>query len=170
MRLRTRRHAKERLFVLAGLGIATAFCVGLEALREVRYEVHGNRFLLWNLMLAWIPLLLALLIYDRYRRGASLVRLAPALVLWLLFLPNAPYILTDFIHLAPRQRTPLWLAGLTLSAFGWTGLLLGFVSLYLVHAVARHRFGARAWYGVFGALALVSAGIYIGRFKRWNSG
>jgi len=60
--------------------------------------------------------------------------------------------------------------GVTLSAFGWTGLLLGFVSIYLMHAVARHRFGARAaWYGVFVVFGLVSAGIYLGRVMRWNS-
>ena len=58
------------------------------------------RFLIWNLFLAWIPLLLALLVYDRYRRGRPLLVLAPALVLWLLFLPNAPYIVTDFVHLS----------------------------------------------------------------------
>ena len=54
--------------------------------------------------------------------------------------------------------------------FAWTGMLLGFVSLYLVHAVVRHRFGAGAgWLGVFGVLALVSAGVFLGRVKRWNS-
>jgi uncharacterized membrane protein len=57
-----------------------------------------------------------------------------------------------------------------MSAFAWTGMLLGFVSLYLVHAVARHRFGAIVgWCGVLAALALVSAGVYLGRVKRWNS-
>jgi len=51
-----------------------------------------------------------------------------------------------------------------------TGMLLGFVSLYLMHAVARHRFGgAVGWLGVFAVLALVSAGVYLGRVKRWNS-
>ena len=96
--------------------------------------------------------------------------LAPAAALWLLFLPNAPYIVTDFIHLAPAWRSPLWLDGAILSAFAWTGILLGFVSLYLVHAVVRHRFGARSgWAAVLGALALTSAGVYLGRFLRWNS-
>ena len=170
MDLRTRRSPNERLVVLAGLGVASALCLGLELVREHRYGAYDFRFLIWNLILAWIPLLLALLVYDRYRRGRSLLVLAPALVLWLLFLPNAPYIVTDFVHLSAGSPAPLWLDGVEVSAFAWTGMLLGFVSLYLVHAVARHRLGAvPSWVGVLCVLALVSVGVYLGRVKRWNS-
>jgi uncharacterized membrane protein len=170
MDLRTRRSPNERLVVLAGLGVASALCLGLELVREHRYGAYDFRFLIWNLILAWIPLLLALLVYDRYRRGRSVLVLAPALVLWLLFLPNAPYIVTDFVHLSAGSPAPLWLDGVELSAFAWTGMLLGFVSLYLVHAVARHRLGAvPSWVGVLCVLALVSVGVYLGRVKRWNS-
>jgi uncharacterized membrane protein len=117
-----------------------------------------------------VPLVLALFVYDAYRRGRSLLWLAPALALWLLFLPNAPYIVTDFVHLSARTQAPLWFDGVELSAFAWTGMLLGFVSLYLVHAVLRDRFGAiAAWLVVLGVLALSSVGVYLGRVKRWNS-
>jgi len=168
--LRTRRHPNERLVVLAGLGVASALCVGLELVREHRYGAFDFRFLVWNLILAWIPLLLGLFVYDRYRRGGRLLALVPALALWLLFLPNAPYIVTDFVHLSAASPVPLWFDGVELSAFAWTGMLLGFVSLYLVHAVVRHRLGAPAgWLGVFAVLGLVSAGVYLGRVKRWNS-
>jgi uncharacterized membrane protein len=170
MRLRTRRSANERLVVLLALGAASIVCHGLELARERHFYALDFRFLVWNLILAWIPLLLALVVYDRYRRGAAILPLSPALALWLLFLPNAPYIVTDFVHLSASSPAPLWLDGVELSAFAWTGLLLGFVSLYLVHAVARHRFGPRpAWLGVLAVLALVSAGVYLGRVKRWNS-
>lgn len=156
--------------MLAGLGVASALCLALELYREHHYGAFGFRFLVWNLILAWIPLLFGLLVYDRYQRGSRLLMLAPALALWLLFLPNAPYIVTDFVHLSAASPSPLWLDGVELSAFAWTGMLLGFVSLYLVHAVARHRFGpAPSWAGVLGVLALVSVGVYLGRVKRWNS-
>jgi len=170
MDLRHRRSANERLVVLAGLGVASALCLGLELVREHRYGAYDFRFLIWNLILAWNPLLIALIVYDRYRRGRPLLLLAPALVLWLLFLPNAPYIVTDFVHLSAGSPAPLWLDGVEVSAFAWTGMLLGFVSLYLVHAVARHRLGAvPSWIGVLGVLALISVGVYLGRVKRWNS-
>ena len=167
--MRTRRFPNERLVVLVGLGGASVLCLALELAREHRYAADF-RFLVWNLILAWVPLILALVVYDRYRRGAPLVRLAPALALWLLFLPNAPYIVTDFVHLSARSPAPLWFDGVELSAFAWTGMLLGFVSLYLVHAVLRHRLSAPAgWCAVLCVLALASVGVYLGRVKRWNS-
>jgi uncharacterized membrane protein len=170
MGIRTRRFANERLVVLVALGVASALCLGLELVRERQFGAMDFRFLVWNLILAWIPMLLVLVVYDRYRRGTALIRLAPFAALWLLFLPNAPYIVTDFVHLSASTPAPLWFDGVEVSAFAWTGMLLGFVSLYLMHAVARHRFGgAIGWIGVLGVLALVSAGVYLGRVKRWNS-
>jgi uncharacterized membrane protein len=167
--LRTRRFPNERLVVLVGLGGASALCLGLELVREHRYSIDF-RFLVWNLVLAWIPLLLALGVYDAYRRGRSLLWVAPMIVLWLLFLPNAPYIVTDFVHLSASSRAPLWFDGVELSAFAWTGMLLGFVSLYLVHAVLRDRYGASfGWSAVLFVLALSGVGVYLGRVKRWNS-
>jgi uncharacterized membrane protein len=168
--LRTRRYRKERHVVVLGLALASLGCLALELVRERHYAALDFQFLLWNLFLAWVPFILALVVYDRYRRGTPLVRLLPALALWLLFLPNAPYIVTDFVHLSAARVPPLWFDGVELSAFAWTGMLLGFVSLYLVHAVVRNRFGAVAgWAGVIGVLALVSAGVFLGRVKRWNS-
>ena len=170
MSLRTRRFRKERFVVLAGLGGASALALGLELVRERHYGTIDFRFLVWNLVLAWVPMVLALVVYDGYRRRRALLRLSPALVLWLLFLPNAPYIVTDFVHLDASSAAPLWFDGIELSAFAWTGMLLGFVSLYLVHAVLRDRFGTAAgWGGVLCVLALASVGVYLGRVKRWNS-
>ena len=169
MGLRTRRFPNERLVVLVGLGGASALCLGLELVREHRYSIDF-RFLVWNLVLAWIPLLLSLGVYDAYRRGRSLLWVAPMIVLWLLFLPNSPYIVTDFVHLSASSRAPLWFDGVELSAFAWTGMLLGFVSLYLVHAVLRDRYGAPfGWSAVLFVLALSGVGVYLGRVKRWNS-
>ena len=162
--------SRRRLLVLeALLAASAAVTVGVTA-RVVYLESLETTNLVWNLFLAWIPLLLALFVYDRYRRGTPIARLVPPLVLWLLFLPNAPYIVTDFVHLSATRVPPLWFDGVELSAFAWTGMLLGFVSLYLVHAVLRHRFGAPAgWLVVLFVLALASAGVYLGRVKRWNS-
>jgi uncharacterized membrane protein len=155
---------------LPALCFASALCLALELLRESRYDVATYRFLLWNLVLAWIPLLLALLIHLRSRRGGSFVELLPMMVVWLLFLPNAPYIVTDFIHLESTPDAPLWLDGVILAAFAGTGMVLGFLSVYLVHAVVRRRRGALAgWCSVMVVLGFASTGIFLGRFMRWNS-
>ena len=139
---------------------------------EVRIRQTGDayyRFLVWNLILAWVPLAVALLAYERARRGVDVV-VAAFVVVWLLFFPNAPYILTDFIHLNENAVAPVWYDALMLSAFAWTALLLGFASLLLIQVVIRRALGpVLGWLAVVAALALASLGVYIGRFIRFNS-
>lgn len=162
---------RARRLIIGALVVASAFCT---ALVSVRMMYEGNRhfsFLLWNLMLAWIPFLAALSVYDGAKAGRGRVRQIAIGAVWLPFFPNAPYIVTDLIHLGRYdEAAPLWFDALLLSGFAWTGLLLGLVSLYLVHAVARAALGTvKAWLGVAGVLALSGFGIYLGRFERWNS-
>jgi uncharacterized membrane protein len=158
----------RRMLAIIALLAASALCV---ALVEIRTHETGDpyyRFLVWNLILAWVPLAFAVAAYARARRRVDLV-VAVLLVPWLLFFPNAPYLLTDFIHLG-EGPAPLWYDALMLSAFAWTGLLLGFGSLYLVQMILRRSFGtAVGWLGVLGALGLASIGVYVGRFIRFNS-
>lgn len=158
----------RRTLAIVALLAASALCV---ALVEIRTHETGDpyyRFLVWNLILAWVPLALAVAAYARARHRVDLL-VAALLVPWLLFFPNAPYLLTDFIHLG-EGPAPLWYDALMLSAFAWTGLLLGFASLYLVQMILRRALGATvAWVGVLGALGLASVGVYVGRFVRFNS-
>ncbi len=164
MRLRDARS----LAVLALLA-ASALCVATLEFRTERTGDPYYRFLLWNLFLAWVPLVCASAAYARARRRMDAV-VVVLLVLWLLFFPNAPYLLTDFIHVGDRPSVPLWYDALMLSSFAWTGLLLGFASLYLVQLIARSTLGAVwSWIVVGLALALASFGVYLGRFVRFNS-
>jgi uncharacterized membrane protein len=159
------RHA----LTIPALFAASALCVA-----TVEYRGHHTgdpfyRFLVWNLVLAWVPFLLALAAYASARQGNRSTA-AGLGVLWLLFFPNAPYLLSDFIHLHESHATPLWYDALMLAAFAWTGLLLGFASLYLMQMIWRRAAGVVvAWAGVVAALALASFGMYLGRFLRFNS-
>lgn len=160
----------RRVAVVASLVLCSLFALALLAVRILYTDSAEYRNLAWNLALAWVPFVLALVLYDRARRDTPLVRLAPAAGLWLLFLPNAPYLLTDIFLIRYLEGVPIWFDVVLVIAFAWTGLLLGFVSLFLVHTVARGLVGARAaWALVIAALALSSFGIYLGRILRWNS-
>jgi len=162
--------SRRRLAALGMLAGASAFAVGLVFLRFALSGSTHYSNLLWNLVLAWVPLALALLVYDRHRRGASLPALAVPLLLWFLFLPNAPYLVTEFGLLRIIQDMPVWFDVALLTTFGWTGLMLGFVSVYLVQAVARRAAGAIAgWTCALSALGTAGVGIYLGRYLRWNS-
>jgi uncharacterized membrane protein len=117
-----------------------------------------------------IPFLLALPFYDSWRRARSWALLAPLVGLWLLFLPNAPYLVTDLVHLGTIPGAPLWYDGAMISAFAATGLLLGLASVFLVHAVALRGPGPRlGWAVPVAVLGLCSAGVVVGRFGRLNS-
>ena len=160
----------RRLAVLAALGALSTLVVGLVVFRVVYTHTLDSAGLLWNLLLAWIPLGLALLLYDRHVRRAGLATLAGLGLLWLLFFPNAPYILTDFKHLAGSTGEKFLFDAVLTATAASTGLLLGFVSLYLLHAIVRRGVGVGwGWVFVFFALGLGSFGVYLGRVLRWNS-
>ena len=127
-------------------------------------------FLCWNLFLAWIPWLAGQAFRTSSRRRAAAAWQLGWLGLWLLFLPNAPYILTDLLHLASRPPVPLWFDLALLLSCAGTGLLLGYSSLLEVQAAVEERFGrVMGWAVAAGSLFLSGFGIYLGRFRRWNS-
>ena len=160
----------RRLAILGSLAGLSALVVAMVAAR-VQYSGNGYyTALVWNLLLAWIPLACAIHVYDSSRLGASRARLWTVGALWLVFFPNAPYIVTDFKWLRTWTGAPIWYDVVLVAAAAWCGLILGFVSLYLMQAVVRRAVGAvRAWLFVLVVLALSSFGIYLGRFQRWNS-
>jgi uncharacterized membrane protein len=166
------RSLQRQLYVLASLSFASALCVGLLALRFLHYGKWGHRWLVWNLFLAWLPALGAFAAYnlDRLPTRFRWFPIIGISFLWLLFLPNAPYLVTDIIHLRPHRGVPLWYDLITLVAFAWTGSFLGLVSLFLMQMLVRRAVGvAASWLFVMGVLVLNGFGIYFGRVLRWNS-
>ena len=164
------RSSRRRLATILALFAASLFCVALVVVRNVHTGNVDLRYLIWNLFLAWIPFALAVFVYDRWRRCRAGPLLFVLGVLWLLFFPNAPYIATDFVHLEHDPLIPYWYDAVTIAAFAWIGVLLGFASLYLMQTVVRQWRGAVAgWIFAFVAIALGSLGIYLGRFLRLNS-
>jgi uncharacterized membrane protein len=160
--------ARQALYpMLLSTGLACGLFVGRV------YLSHGAtyRFLVWNLFLAWIPYvssLWAVWLHQAHPRHWWLLGLPGAV--WLIFFPNAPYILTDFLHLQSRWEVPMWFDTVLIAAFSWTGLFLGIFSLRAMQSLVRAFLGSTvSWLFVFGTLVASSLGIYIGRFLRWNS-
>jgi uncharacterized membrane protein len=144
------------------------------ALVVVRGSYAGTTafvFFFWNLFLAWVPLVAALLFYGlAARQTRSWMLLVGVAVIWFLFFPNAPYIVTDIVHLRETPPVPYWYDIICVMAFAQTGLFLGYLSLYLMQEVVRAWLGR--WVGWLFALAMLSLsafGVYLGRFLRWNS-
>ena len=137
-----------RSFALIVLSLLAASVLSIGTLVAQIHATHDHRytFLFWNLFLAWVPLIAAAFAFVLARRGVGAFA-GVLVVVWLLFFPNAPYVLTDFIHLHGNGPSPLWYDALMLSSFAWTALMLGFASLYLIHAIISAARGRCAGLG-----------------------
>jgi len=128
----------------------------------------SHRYLVWNLALAWIPYVAAFYVQamDRQRRHGAMVMAA---VVWLLFLPNAPYLVSDFTHLQSASASP-WLDLSRFAAFAWAGCLMGVASVVTMQKVVQRHAGTAAGWIVVAVAAIASGvGIALGRFARLNS-
>ncbi|MCK8490857.1 DUF1361 domain-containing protein [Spirosoma sp. RP8] len=157
------------LTALAGLTVA-----GL-CLVVTRGLLTGNWWffimLTWNLFLAFFPLGVVLILRDLRSAGfTNRWLLGSGLALWLAFLPNAPYIITDLFHIKHVDNPLLWFDTMTLFLFAQTGLLAGLYSSLVVHRLLRPLIGTRlTWIVALSSQLLSGFGIYLGRFGRWNS-
>ncbi len=125
-------------------------------------------FLVWNIFLAWIPFIISglfksLKYSDKWKRFILFC-------CWLIFFPNALYIVTDLIHLELESNIPKWFDAVLLFSAAVLGLMMAFISLYRVEKFLHQVAGKRV-VSVFVMLILFlgSFGVYMGRFLRWNS-
>ena len=153
------------------LALLSGLCMALLLGRMGILWSWGYVFLLWNLFLAWIPLWTVQFCRNAWQnqrigKGGLLAGLA----VWLLFFPNAPYLITDLMHLRGTPDATLWFDGLLIFSFALSGLLTGLYSLLWVQRLVTRAWGAVwAWVGVPVCLVLAGYGVYLGRFGRWNS-
>lgn len=165
---------RPELVTYALFAASSAVAVALVTARMIMTGNLNCLYLPWNLFLAWIPLGLAFatrwLTLNRSRRKWLIAGTGAG---WLLFFPNAPYILTDLMHLAqtrPGPTAPLWFDLLLHLLVAITALYLGFASLALIQGMVSRAFGkVVGWEFALVSLALSGFGVYIGRFLRWNS-
>ena len=169
MYMRRRFGPRERITLsLVGLtGVSVAFYIaGAIANHSLQFD-----YLLWNLFLAWTPLVAVVFLLRslRVRLWSDWISLVLT-VLWLLLLPNSFYMISDFVHVQDVVRNDLLYDVVMFTSFIFTGVLLGFSSLYIVHMELRKRISNRFSNSCIAAiLFLCSFAIYLGRDLRWNS-
>ncbi len=160
---------RQRITVsLGGLSVVSIclFAAGALANHSLQFD-----YLLWNLFLAWLPLLLMLALL-RTLRTQLWTRWLPFIltVLWLFLLPNSFYMISDFVHIQDAMRHNVLYDVVMFTAFIFDAALLGFSSLYLVHSELRKRLSLRISSITVGLILFVcSFAIYLGRDLRWNS-
>ncbi len=162
---------RETAMPVVALAFASAFCLALVVARVMWTGSLAYSFLVWNLFLAWLPMIFALLSCRQYHNSrARDWRFLGLAAGWLLFFPNAPYIFTDLIHLTTYFYRGFWVDLSLILLCALTGLVLGFVSLYLMHCIVQRVVGrAASWVFILVVTGLSGFGIYLGRFMRFNS-
>lgn len=149
----------------------SVFCSLLITMSYLRSDNFTYFFLGWNLFLAWVPLIFALTWQHRLKYGPlAKWKSISMYCLWLLFFPNAPYLITDLVHLNTRFNPAIWADTLLLFSCALAGLVVGVYSLHIVHQlIIRHLGEFKAWIVVLTSIILTGYGIYLGRVQRWNS-
>lgn len=159
------KHRKQELILM---GVLCSFAFIQSIFRVVLTGSVKYLFLNWNLFLAFVPWLITSLVSGRsFKRNKAV--LAGLLLIWLLFFPNAPYILTDLFHLKSGNGI-IWFDLILILRFAWAGLMFGLISLVDIEVLfseATNKSLSRT-IPVF-ILFISGFGVYIGRYLRWNS-
>ena len=148
------------------LTLNIGFTILLIAFRIFYSESMMYIFFTWNLFLAAVPLFISITIkhvQHKFLQGVLFF-------CWLLFFPNALYIITDLVHLKERYPIPLWFDVVLVFSAAINGLLLAYYSLKIIESFLTAKFTARKTaFILFCSIFLSSFGVYLGRFLRWNS-
>lgn len=159
----------EKYSILKYLVAALLLCFLLLAFRIKTTQDFFGLFLVWNLFLAFIPLAIAWYVEAQKQVINPKFKMIAAAI-WLLFLPNAPYVMTDLIHLTYSTPNWFWYDVITISAFALLSLYLGFESIRVwrklcIEYLSTHLLNL----ATIAVLVLCGFGIYLGRVVRFNS-
>jgi uncharacterized membrane protein len=164
-RLRFLKSELDRMLVYSML-----FSIALVVARVAYSRELIFVFMPWNLFLAYLPYQLLRLGMPMFERSGSRLQFTGLFCAWLLFIPNAFYMVTDLFHLYQREHIPLWFDLVLLMSFAWNGLILGFLSIRQMEKMFAGMF-PRIPEGVFVAVIMFlnGFGVYLGRYLRFNS-
>jgi uncharacterized membrane protein len=168
-----RKLKKSSYFII----FAALTCLSTALILGRMFMTHSIRygFLVWNIILAWVPYIISIYI-SRHKKPNGIVFWL-GISMWLLFFPNAPYMLTDYIHVPNIKFGPdaeisllAWFDVIVMSLFIWTGYLLGLESLKSVHKRLNETLGkVLSWIFIVIVSILSGYAIFIGRYARLNS-
>lgn len=157
--------SEEKLY----LPLLSLFCFALLIVRMMYTDTFEYRFMGINLILAWLPYAFAHYLV-KMPVGKNLLGKLILFFLWVIFFPNAAYMMTDIYHLSEFPSMPMWYDLIMLLSFAWCGLLLCFYSLKKMHM--RYAFRKNTAVNILILFTVFFAGgigIYFGRYARWNS-
>ncbi len=161
----------NRFRILFTLGMMSGAAVGLFVLKTILTHNLALLGINWNLFLAWVPIFIVLWLEKKVQINAlQKWEVLTASLLWLLFFPNSPYIITDLVHLQSLSGNTYWHYQIMIFTYAFVSLACGLLSLYWIQKVWTKVFSLN-WsnFFTFSAIALSGYGIFLGRVERFNS-
>lgn len=160
----------EREDVEKTLLLSCCFSILLLAVRIIVTGSLMYGFLAWNLFLASIPYAITKRLFKKESPVKAGMKFILQFLLWLIFIPNSFYIITDLFHLDEGPAAPQWYNLALIFSFAWNGLLLGIISLRQMEKIMELFIPAKlSWVFLYTIMWLNALGIYIGRYLRFNS-
>jgi len=163
--------SKFKFIVPKSIYILIYLSVILNILRVVLFGKMSFIYVIWNIFLAFLPFVISsiLLNFENNHKLRKTIFLVFGII-WLLLIPNSPYIVTDLIHIGEVRSVPVVFDAFLLFSSAWVGLLLGMYSINHMEQILKKRYSQKiASLLIFGSMVFVSFGIYLGRFLRFNS-
>jgi uncharacterized membrane protein len=128
-------------------------------------------FLPWNLLLAFIPYWITRWMTKNIGVITHRIKLFIILTVWLLFIPNSFYIITDLFHFTEIHSAPAWFDLLLIFSFAWNGIACGIISIRKIEILLKSLLQRKniSFILIFTVMWLNAFGVYIGRYLRFNS-
>jgi uncharacterized membrane protein len=149
--------------------LSTLFGIGLSLFRIAYTGKIMFLGLSWNLLLAFIPYWVSSFLIRRIDWIENKWKLTAITFLWLVFIPNSFYIITDLFHLEQHHYIPFWFDLILIFSFAWNGLLLGILSVRQMEKLWQAKWQGNELLFIYPVMLLNALGIYIGRYLRYNS-
>lgn len=160
----------SRLNLSQWLFIASLFSLSLLAIRMIKTGRLSYGFLAWNLFLAFVPYFISQWLGRHPQILTSRIKLLSLVFVWIIFMPNSFYILTDLFHLNNMSKGDSWFDLTLILSFAWNGILFGILSIYKMEMLLKRAKGKFiSGFIICVVMWLNAFGIYIGRFLRFNS-
>lgn len=167
--IRLAQHRISRSRPQYTLYASVLFSLALLLCRVIHTGSNLRVSLIWNLFLAYVPFAITRWMEKHPEQIKNRYNWYGYFICWLLFIPNAPYILTDLFHLFDGG-VPLWFDLFVIFSFAWNGMMLGYISIRSMENMWSQRHSRwPAWLFTFPVMFLCGMGVYIGRFLRYNS-
>ncbi|MGN6419140.1 MAG: DUF1361 domain-containing protein [Pseudobacter sp.] len=152
------------------LVLSVLFSVALIMARMVYTGTLTYVFLIWNIFLGALPYFITRTISKNPALTASRFRFILVFLLWLFWMPNSFYIITDLFHLGSTPNMPRWYDLALILSCAWNGLLLGVLSVRQMEKILQERAPKiSGWWFIVPVMFLNAWGVYIGRFLRFNT-